>query len=435
MSSLSGIREIFSNRNVAVIMVTQTLSMFIAWLWWPYRSLFILELKTTKELLGMLLTVETLSQFLFQLPGGILADRLGRRKVIILSSVIGIGSPLIYLAATHWTHLIPALILGSMGMLSMPARNALIAESLPRERRGAGFAAISTVNKIPRIFTSLLGGILMDYFGVYQGVRMVLLASVVVSILSAFLFWRYITETLDQAVIKERRAAPGGIGSLRELGSMPRNVWVMTIVAGLSAFAVRITFSFTVIYAVEVIGLTKTEYGAIGTAVSLVSTFLTFPGGILADRIGKKTTIVVSRVLSAFSTLGITYAGDFWELGAVRLLGGIASGMGGTFMRVRGGPVWTALVADVTPPESRGRIMGMMGTVVSLVSTPGAWVGGYLYDNVSPASPFQANFLLNMLGTVIFILLLKPSKGGRRGSPAETIERRSRRDSKSSEPF
>ena len=138
---------------------------------------------------------------------------------------------------------------------------------------------------------------------------MVLLASVVVSILSAFLFWRYITETLDQAVIKERRAAPGGIGSLRELGSMPRNVWVMTIVAGLSAFAVRITFSFTVIYAVEVIGLTKTEYGAIGTAVSLVSTFLTFPGGILADRIGKKTTIVVSRVLSAFSTLGITYAG------------------------------------------------------------------------------------------------------------------------------
>ncbi|RLI31880.1 hypothetical protein DRO56_04485, partial [Candidatus Bathyarchaeota archaeon] len=68
-------------------------------------------------------------------------------------------------------------------------------------------------------------------------------------------------------------------------------------------------------------------------------------------------------------------------------------------------------------------------------STPGAWVGGYLYDNVSPASPFQANFLLNMLGTVIFILLLKPSKGGRRGSPAETIERRSRRDSKSSEPF
>ena len=59
--------------------------------------------------------------------------------------------------------------------------------------------------------------------------------------------------------------------------------------------------------------------------------------------------------------------------------------------------------------------MGMMGTVVSLVSTPGAWVGGYLYDNVSPASPFQANFLLNMSGTVIFILLLKPPKRGEEG--------------------
>jgi len=54
--------------------------------------------------------------------------------------------------------------------------------------------------------------------------------------------------------------------------------------------------------------------------------------------------------------------------------------------------------------------MGLMGTIVSLVSTPGSWAGGFLYDSVSPNSPFQASFLLNMIGTVIFIALLKPPK-------------------------
>ena len=189
---------------------------------------------------------------------------------------------------------------------------------------------------------------------------------------------------------------------------MPRNVWVMTVVAGLSAFAARVTFSFTVIYAVEVIGLTKTEYGLIGTVVSIVTMVLTLPGGVLADRVGKKVSIIVSRSLASLSTLGITLAGGFWQMGATRILGGVASGLGGTYMRVRGGPAWTALVADITPVESRGRMMGLMGTIASIVSTPGSWVGGYLYDNVSPASPFHASFLVSMAGTGVFIALLKP---------------------------
>ena len=39
---------------------------------------------------------------------------------------------------------------------------------------------------------------------------------------------------------------------------MPRQIWVLTAVAALSGFAMRSVWSFMVIYAVEVIGLTKT---------------------------------------------------------------------------------------------------------------------------------------------------------------------------------
>ena len=72
-----------------------------------------------------------------------------------------------------------------------------------------------------------------------------------------------------------------------------------------------------------------------------------------------------------------------------------------------GGPIWQALIADLSPPEDRGRIMGLMGTIGSLVSSPASWTGGYLFDNVSPQLPFQLSFGLDMVGTAILVGFLK----------------------------
>ena len=188
---------------------------------------------------------------------------------------------------------------------------------------------------------------------------------------------------------------------------MPRGIWIMTAVSAISMFGTRAVMSFMVIYAVEVVGITKTQWGAIGTVVSLIATLLTMPGGMLADRIGRKPCILISRVLSSFSTLGFTFSQNFWHLGAARVVGGVAQGFGGTAWGPMGGPVWQALVADLTPPEDRGRMMGLMLTIQGLVTTPASWVGGYMYDNISPELPFYTSFALNTVGTVIFMALLK----------------------------
>ena len=407
--SLQGVREFFGNRNIVIVMATQTLSMFLAWLWWPYKSLFILELGATNEILGLLVMVETLGGMFFQIPGGVLADRYGRKRVIIASAILGFGSPLIYLFAGDWIQLVPAMLLASTASLSRGAMNALIAESLPTDKRGAGFAAISFVQKIPNVFTGIIGGVIMDHFGVIPGVRIVLTGVIGVSALSVVIYWMFLEETLLPESRKDTKLELN-LGSIRELGSMPREAWVLTIVAGLSSFSVRLVFSFTVPYVINIMGLSKTEYGAISTVVSLVSMFLTLPGGVLSDRIGRKQTVVISRVIASLSTIGIPLSTSVLTLGAFRVTGSIGSGLGGTFMRVRGGPVWQALVADMTPAEGRARMMGLMGTFVSIIGTPASYVGGYLTDNVSPEAPFYVSFALNTLGTLLILLLLKPKE-------------------------
>jgi len=407
--SLQDIREFLNNRNIVIIMIIQTLSMFLAWLWWPYKSLFILELGASTETLGLLVMVETLGGMFLQIPGGVLADRYGRKRVIIATAILGFGSPIIYLLAENWLQLVPALILSSTSSLSRGAMNALIAESLPADKRGAGFASISFVQKIPNVFTGIVGGVIMDYFGVISGVRLVLLGVIAVSALGIIIYWMFLEETLPPEARKSTKLDIN-LGAIKELGSMPREAWVLTIVAGLSALSVRMVFSFTVPYVVNVMGLSKTEYGAISTSVSLVSMFLTLPGGVLSDRIGRVQTVIISRVINSLSTIGVPLSWNVISLALFRIAGSIGSGLGGTFMRVQGGPVWKALVADITPPEGRARIMGLMGTFVSIISTPGSYLGGYLYDNVSPESTFYTSFLLNTLGTVLLFSLLKAEK-------------------------
>jgi len=396
-----------------VLTITQTLFMFTAFLWWPYWSLFILELGATKELVGILQMIETVTQLVCQLPGGILADRFGRRKLIVYGSIFRVASPIIYILSTSWTHIAPGLFIGSFAMLGLPAMNALMAESLPMVSRGAGLSAYRAVTWMPMIITGLLGGVIMDTYGVVQGVKLCVSATLIVSIFSVILRWRFLTETLDMTRNKEdegKKEASNKDGVLQQLRTLPREIWILTVVAALSGFAIRLVMSFMVVYAVEVVGLTNTQWGLIGTAVSLISTVLTIPSGILADRIGRKPCITVSRILSPISTLGFTFSANFWHLLSVRVIGGVAQGFGGTVWGLMGGPVWQALVADVTPPDRRGKMIGIIGTISGIVSTPASWVGGYMYDNISPALPFQTSFVINAVGSIIFIALLKEPK-------------------------
>ncbi|GAI90795.1 unnamed protein product, partial [marine sediment metagenome] len=149
--TLAVLREVFRSRNVLVLTLTRTLSMFMGSLWWPFQALYILELGASKQRLGMILTLQSVTELVIQIPGGILTDRWGRRKVIVLSTLLRLGSNLIFLSAFHWTHVGPALILGAAAIISVPASSALLAESISSENVSTGFAAIRTVAEFPMI--------------------------------------------------------------------------------------------------------------------------------------------------------------------------------------------------------------------------------------------------------------------------------------------
>ncbi|NIN64179.1 MAG: MFS transporter, partial [Anaerolineae bacterium] len=69
--------------------------------------------------------------------GGIIADRIGRKKVIVFGTALRTIAPLLLFFAKSWQLVVPGLILNSMSSLYGPAFNAIISESLPKDRRGS----------------------------------------------------------------------------------------------------------------------------------------------------------------------------------------------------------------------------------------------------------------------------------------------------------
>jgi len=208
-------------------------------LWRPYWSLYALELGATKEVLSLLSMIQASSILLFQLPGGILADRFGRRRVIIWFSTFRVLTPILYFTANSWLTLIPGLISQALGSAYMPAYNAIMAESIPSERRGAGYGTYRMVTSIPRIFTTTLGGIILDRLGMIRGFRALFVWSAIVCSLVLFVRARYLTETLEGRTSSKKKKTQENLSQL--VRGMPKVIWILVIVSCLSSFAVRVS--------------------------------------------------------------------------------------------------------------------------------------------------------------------------------------------------
>ena len=82
-SYIKTIKTVFSNRNILGIALTTSLWSVANSGWRPFRVMYLKEeLGATIYIIGMLSMLTSSEQLLFQLPGGILADKFGRRNII-----------------------------------------------------------------------------------------------------------------------------------------------------------------------------------------------------------------------------------------------------------------------------------------------------------------------------------------------------------------
>ena len=408
------LKIVFSNKNITTIAITTSMITLCDMCWRPFWPLYLKNaLGASVWSISVLSMLSQSERLIFQLPGGLLADRFGRRKIIVYGTALRIFTPMLYLWATDWITVIPALLLNGVTSIYMPAFNAIIADSLPEDERGAGYGAYRMITSIPRIFSPVIGGYLLDSMGLEEGFRLFMYFSIVVNALVTYARHKIITETLfdeEEMKKKAKKRAP-----LKEMVvdtmTLGRNVWVMVLVAVISAFGARMVFDLVAIYAQDIIGLSYTQLGMVSTIGGIITSSLALPGGMLSDRVGRKPIISISRFLTPVSMFCITLAGNFNQYILAQATNALSEALGGGGrMGNAGGPAWQALVADLVPKEKRATVMGTIGTITGVVAAPASLAGSWLWNNLGPVWPFRASAITGLVAVGLFMIGVKEPK-------------------------
>src|SRR5215471_10262205 len=141
-------------------------------LWSRYLPEYLRTLGASALVVGAFGTLEDLLDAAYAYPGGLLSDRLGSRRALLLFGAATTLGFAVYLAFRSIAAVFLGLLLVSAWKsLGLPATFSLVAEELSGSRRIVGFTVQSILRRLPIVLAPPLGGLLIERLGMAGGMR------------------------------------------------------------------------------------------------------------------------------------------------------------------------------------------------------------------------------------------------------------------------
>src|SRR5438874_4561923 len=160
------------HRNFRLFWFGQLISLIGTWMQTIGQAWLVLQLTHSAWLLGVVGALQFLPIMLLSLFGGVLADRLPKRKVLLFTQSFAMLQAVILwilVASGHiqvWEVLVLASLLGLTNSFDMPTRQAFVVEMVGREDLPNAIALNSSVFNMARIVGPGLGGLIIAWLGV-----------------------------------------------------------------------------------------------------------------------------------------------------------------------------------------------------------------------------------------------------------------------------
>ncbi|MDD1748488.1 MAG: MFS transporter, partial [Methanothrix sp.] len=373
----------------------------------PVLTLYAQSFGVSIFLAGMAITVYSVGRLIMDFPAGLLADKVGRRPLMIIgTALIAITAFLNGMADNFWLFLFYRLIQGMGASMWMTSRTTLLADILKPEERGRVLGYFQSFQTIGQAAGPTIGGFIATWYGAQANFYFYAATGV----LSLILTYVFIRET------ESGKAHTGEFAFPRDLTLrlLKNRGFVYASLSTATAFFIvsGIRQDILPFYAAEVAGLSPADIGMILSAATLANLFLTIPIGYGIDLIGRKPVIVFGLVASGISMFLFPQFTSFILLCGVSLIMGIGtSGM-------QQAPL--AMATDATVGEPRGISMGIFRFFGDVGSLFGPILLGIIADGFGLSAPFY--FMGGMIFVVAAIVFLfgeetLPGKNGKKGSP------------------
>jgi len=377
-----------------------------------FLALYVQHLGASVEEVGLFFTVVMVATATAWIISGWVSDSLGRIPTVVVGLLLGTlgyaGSAL----APAWPWLWLSVSASTLGLASaMLSYLAYATTHTPEEMRGRITSLFGAGGGLAAMIGVPLAGWLGEHLG-FRGLYGVIAGLVVVGLALALPQLRgekWTPENLHLAGLKESVGSVWGIVTLG--GAL---TWVF-LLDGARDLGFSVSEQFIPVYYREIGHLSLTQVGLLGGIATVGAIAFTPLGGWLSDKLGERVGIAMAAVLGFIAMTLFVSAQGFWGFALALVV----------FASVKAlmDPAFLSVLTKVAPSGRLGLILGLTGTALSVLSTPGPTLGGFLWRTVAPAAPFWATGVILLLVAVpVWIKFRVPgAAAGQDETPAATV--------------
>lgn len=315
---------------------------------------------------GLSATIFSLTALLSAPQMGVLADRWGRRPILLICLAAPIFTRIgLLLAPTETVFIGVRAVSGALTAGLVPATLSIIADIVPKETRGRWIGFVNGGSTIGFALGPLLGGWLFDQWGLALPFLVAAFCSLCATLIPLFL----IPETSDR-VSRTTSSVPTvdnhEIAKPNLLKVLPRPIGSFVILLVIT-FSAVVAWRFAEpqfhFYIYDTLGWTSALFGACISGYSILSTLARIALGRLSDKFGRKPILMIGLVVHTAQYVALLTTRAFPWIA----IGVAGSGLGeGLFM-----PALNALYLDVVPQQYSARIIGLREAMFSLAGLVG----------------------------------------------------------------
>ncbi|GAB4529885.1 MAG: MFS transporter [Anaerolineales bacterium] len=371
---------------------------------WPFLMIYVSErLQRPLGQVAGLMSINALMGLVAAFLAGPLADRLGRKWIMVIGLV---SNGLVYLligqASLLWHFAVLLGLWGFFGPIYRVGGDAMLADLVPAEERADAYALLRMSNNIGVAIGPAVGGFLAA-----TSYEIAFLCAAIGLSGYGLLLALFARETLPDAARRQVSEPPWrAYHQVLRDGDFLRFV-ALFIMAQMCAVLIWLLMG---VYAKTQYGVLESRYGWVATTNATIVVFFQLAVTRRTKKYPPLRMMALGTLLYGLGVGSVALARGFWGFWGSMVIYTL-----GELILI---PTASTYVAGLAPAGMRGRYMGVYGLGWNIASGIASPLGGHLSDLLGPLSPWYGGLTIGLLGAFGFMRLRPPAR--LRAAPLET---------------
>ncbi len=391
-----------ADKNFGVFWAGAFLSSMGFWIQNVGQGWQVLQLTNSALLLGLVAFAATLPNIIFSLVGGVVADRLDRRRLLIWTQVIYMLTALLLGIFTTlkiinvWYILAVALINGVVSTVGLPAWQTFVGDLVPVDQLKQGIALNSTQFNLSRVIGPAVGGLSVGLLGIAGSYYLNALSYVAVIIPLVFIRPQLHARQQEQ---QQRETLWQGLRVGLEHARQRPVLQILLALQLVTGFLVFPYLTLLPIFADSIFRVGATGLGLLNSAAGIGALVGSLVLVVFSQRIqdGTRFLLIVSA-LAGIACLAFALVNDLVLALPILALLGATSVLSTTMTNTT--------VQTMVPESVRARVLSLWILIAFGLAPFGNLCAGWIAQSAGAAWTLGVGGAACMLGTIIIALVL-----------------------------